>query len=97
MTPGSTPSRWVASAEVSIRSRLVKSIRKGWDWRDRYEGDEDEGGIDPGGRVRRGAVPMGRDGRGEEVSAMVSYLASDLVGYVTGQNFRIDGGLTRGF
>ncbi len=46
---------------------------------------------------RRGAALMGRDGRGEEVSAMVSYLASDLVGYVTGHNFWIEGGLTRGF
>lgn len=45
---------------------------------------------------RRGAIPMGRYGRVEEVSALVSYLASDLAGYVTGQSFRIDGGLTRG-
>ena len=51
----------------------------------------------PETEARRGAVPMGRYGRVEEVSAMVSYLASDLAGYVTGQNFRIDGGLTRGF
>lgn len=45
---------------------------------------------------RRAAVPLGRYGRVEEVAAMVSYLASDPAGYVTGQNFRIDGGLVRG-
>ena len=39
---------------------------------------------------------MGRYGRVEEVNAMVSYLASDLASYVTGQNFLIDGGMARG-
>lgn len=45
---------------------------------------------------RRERIPMGRYGRAEEVSAMISYLASDDAAYVTGQNWRIDGGLTRG-
>jgi len=40
-------------------------------------------------------IPMGRYGAQAEVSAMVSYLASDAAAYVTGQNWRIDGGLTR--
>lgn len=44
---------------------------------------------------RRDRVPMGRYGRVEEVSALVSYLASDGAAYVTGQNIRIDGGITR--
>lgn len=44
---------------------------------------------------RRARIPMGRYGRAEEVSAMISYLASENAAYVTGQNFRIDGGLTR--
>lgn len=50
----------------------------------------------PETEARRAGIPMGRYGRTEEVSAMVSYLASDLAGYVTGQNFRIDGGLVKG-
>jgi len=45
--------------------------------------------------ARRAAIPMGRYGRTEEVSAMVAYLVSDAAAYVTGQNIRIDGGLTR--
>jgi NAD(P)-dependent dehydrogenase (short-subunit alcohol dehydrogenase family) len=49
----------------------------------------------PETEARRTAIPMGRYGRAEEVSAMVSYLSSDMASYVTGQNFRIDGGLTR--
>lgn len=44
-------------------------------------------------RVAR--IPMGRYGRADEVSGLVSYLASDQAAYVTGQNIRIDGGLTR--
>ena len=49
----------------------------------------------PGAEDRVARIPMGRYGRMEEVSAMVSWLASDNAAYVTGQNFRIDGGLTR--
>ena len=45
---------------------------------------------------RRKRIPMGRNGRSEEVSSLISYLASDDAAYVTGQNWRIDGGLTRG-
>ena len=42
---------------------------------------------------RKARIPMGRYGRAEEVSSMISYLAGEST-YVTGQNFRIDGGLT---
>lgn len=45
---------------------------------------------------RRARIPMGRYGRAEEVSSLVGYLASDDAAYITGQNLRIDGGLTRG-
>ena len=44
---------------------------------------------------RRARIPMGRYGRSEEVAALVSLLASDAAAYMTGQNLRIDGGLTR--
>jgi len=44
---------------------------------------------------RRARIPMGRYGKAGEVSALISYLASDEAAYVTGQNIRIDGGLTR--
>ncbi|HSM40211.1 MAG TPA: SDR family oxidoreductase [Afifellaceae bacterium] len=45
---------------------------------------------------RRATIPMGRYGRTDEVSGLVAYLASDEAAYITGQNIRIDGGLTRG-
>ena len=44
---------------------------------------------------RRQSVPMGRYGRSEEIAATVAFLASDGAGYITGQNIRVDGGLTR--
>ena len=44
---------------------------------------------------RKARIPMGRYGRAEEVSALISLLASEAGGYMTGQNLRIDGGLTR--
>jgi NAD(P)-dependent dehydrogenase (short-subunit alcohol dehydrogenase family) len=44
---------------------------------------------------RLARIPMGRYGRADEVSALISYLASDAASYVTGQNIRIDGALTR--
>lgn len=44
-------------------------------------------------RVAR--IPMGRYGKASEVSSLISYLASEGGAYVTGQNIRIDGGVTR--
>ena len=43
----------------------------------------------------RERIPMGRYGRVDEVSELVSLLASDRAAYITGQNIRIDGGITR--
>ena len=43
----------------------------------------------------RERIPMGRYGRVEEVAELIALLASDRVTYLTGQNIRIDGGITR--
>lgn len=43
----------------------------------------------------RARVPMGRYGRVDEIAATVAFLASEGGGYITGQNIRVDGGITR--
>jgi NAD(P)-dependent dehydrogenase (short-subunit alcohol dehydrogenase family) len=40
-------------------------------------------------------IPMGRYGRVEEIAATAAFLVSDGAGYITGQNIRVDGGITR--
>ena len=49
----------------------------------------------PATEARRQSVPMGRYGRAEEIAATVACLASDGGGYLTGQNLRVEGGITR--
>jgi NAD(P)-dependent dehydrogenase (short-subunit alcohol dehydrogenase family) len=49
----------------------------------------------PATEERRASVPMQRYGRAEEIAATIAFLASDGAAYITGQNLRVDGGLTR--
>ncbi len=49
----------------------------------------------PATEERRQSVPMERYGTAEEIAATVAFLLSDGAGYITGQNLRVDGGLTR--
>ncbi len=44
---------------------------------------------------RRQGVPMKRYGTSAEIAATVAFLAGPGAGYITGQNLRVDGGLTR--
>ncbi len=40
-------------------------------------------------------VPMGRYGKTEEIAETIAFLVSDGGAYITGQNLRVDGGITR--
>lgn len=42
-----------------------------------------------------GRIPMGRVGTVTEIAETVAFLLSDAAGYITGQNIRVDGGITR--
>ncbi|MFK0310838.1 SDR family oxidoreductase [Pseudomonas sp. NPDC090233] len=70
---------------------------------DQYAGDNIRinnvlpGWIDslPATDERRDSVPLKRYGKSEEIAATVAFLASDGAAYITGQNIKVDGGLTR--
>lgn len=49
----------------------------------------------PATQARRDSVPMKRYGEASEIAATIAFLASEGAGYITGQNLRVDGGLTR--
>ncbi|WP_439026190.1 SDR family oxidoreductase [Haloarchaeobius sp. DT45] len=44
----------------------------------------------------RAEIPMSRSAKTAEIANVVGFLASDAASYVTGQNVRVDGGLTDG-
>ena len=43
----------------------------------------------------RDRIPMERYGKTREIAEVIAFLASDGAGYITGQNIRVDGGITR--
>lgn len=44
---------------------------------------------------RRDTVPLKRYGKSEEIAATIAFLCSEGAAYITGQNIKVDGGLTR--
>ena len=49
----------------------------------------------PATEERRQSVPMGRYGTSAEIAGTIAFLASPDAAYITGQNLRVDGGITR--
>lgn len=49
----------------------------------------------PATEERRANVPLQRYGSSEEVAATIAFLASEGAAYITAQNIRVDGGITR--
>jgi NAD(P)-dependent dehydrogenase (short-subunit alcohol dehydrogenase family) len=49
----------------------------------------------PATEERRQSVPLKRYGKAEEIAATIAFLASEGAAYITGQNIRVDGGITR--
>ncbi|RIY02742.1 SDR family oxidoreductase [Aureimonas flava] len=69
--------------EMAPRNVRMNNVLPGW--------------IDslPGTDERRDSVPMRRYGTTAEIAATIAFLVSEGAGYITGQNIRVDGGLTR--
>jgi NAD(P)-dependent dehydrogenase (short-subunit alcohol dehydrogenase family) len=49
----------------------------------------------PATEERRASVPLRRYGTSEEIAATIAFLALEGAAYMTGQNIRVDGGITR--
>lgn len=49
----------------------------------------------PATEQRQDSVPLKRYGTSEEVAATIAFLASEGAAYITGQNIKVDGGVTR--
>lgn len=71
----------------------VNCISPGWIVTDEYM-PEDEGETKLSEADHK-QHPAGRVGYPEDVAEMAAYLCSDKAGFITGQNFVIDGGMTK--
>ncbi len=49
----------------------------------------------PESEANRNRIPMQRYGAVGEIAKTAVFLLSDGAGYITGQNIRVDGGITR--
>jgi 3-oxoacyl-[acyl-carrier protein] reductase len=50
----------------------------------------------PGGRGPMGAIPLGRQGRVEEIAALIRFLVGPEGRYITGHTIHVNGGLYLG-
>ena len=89
------------AAEVADRGVTVNMVLPGRIDTDRV-GQLDQAAAERSGTTAEqaraaseGTIPVGRYGRPDEFAAVVTFLAGDPAGYVTGEQVRVDGGLVR--
>ncbi len=72
----------------------VNAVSPGWisvsEWQ--KEAEREAASLRP---VDHEQHPVGRVGKPEDVAKLIGYLLSDESGFITGQNFVVDGGMTR--
>ena len=74
--------------EVASRNITVNCVAPGF-----IETEMTEGLLAKNGDILKKNIPMGRVGLPNEVGYLVSFLASDQAGYITGQTIHVNGGL----
>ena len=80
------------SLAMSLAPRVrVNCICPGWIVTNAYRHDAQHTKLSKADHAQH---PAGRVGRPEDIAEMVLYLCSDKAGFITGQNFIIDGGMT---
>jgi NAD(P)-dependent dehydrogenase (short-subunit alcohol dehydrogenase family) len=80
---------------VSLSGKVrVNSISPGWievgEWKKRANRKKAHHS-----EADRAQHPVGRVGTPEDIAEMVAFLVSDKAGFITGQNFVVDGGMTK--
>jgi NAD(P)-dependent dehydrogenase (short-subunit alcohol dehydrogenase family) len=70
----------------------VNCISPGWVVTDPYQHGHKKTELSQADHTQH---PAGRVGRPEDIAEMVLYLCSEKAGFITGQNFVIDGGMTK--
>ena len=74
--------------EVASRNITVNCVAPGF-----IDTDMTKDLLTKNGDIIKKSIPMGRVGLTNEVANLVSFLASDQAGYITGQTIHINGGL----
>ena len=74
--------------EVASRNITVNCVAPGF-----IETEMTKKILDQNGDLIKKNIPMGRVGLPDEVASIVSFLASDLSSYITGQTIHVNGGL----
>ena len=77
------------SQELGPRGITVNCIETGW-----MEWTPGRGSSDPGENRLLRFIPMRRFGTGDDVAPLALLLASGAAGYLSGQIFRVDGGIS---
>ena len=86
------------AAELASFNITVNNVLPGAVLTDRFtslnEARAAEAGTDPESLIKESAkkIPMGRLGRSEEMGDLITFLASDRAGYLTGASIPLDGG-----
>ncbi|TXS89060.1 3-oxoacyl-ACP reductase FabG [Parahaliea maris] len=74
--------------ELGSRSVTVNSVAPGF-----IDTDMTRELSDDQRDLMLGQIPLGRLGQPEEIAALVSFLCSDVAGYITGETLHINGGM----